>query len=297
MDTSLPRRLVAEAVGTALLIVFGPGSVVAALALGKGQLTYPVLGFVAISFGLVIAIVIYAFGSTSGAHINPAVTVSLAATRRFPWRETLPYVVAQLVGSVLGGLLVVAVYGRASVGVSHVGSVAFGPGVGYWRATLAEAVGTFLLVLAIMALAVDKRAPVGWAGLMIGLSVTCSIVVIGPQTGSAINPARAIGPWAASSLTGGGAPWSQVWAYIVGSLVGGFVAAVGYDLLARPRAAEQAAGEPAQGTQGEIVGRRVTDREAGPGAVQGTQGGVRGSAAGQAGDADPGEDVRAGRRG
>lgn len=290
MDTSLPRRLAAEAVGTGLLIVFGPGSVVAALALGKGALTYPVLGFIAISFGLVIALVIYAFGSTSGAHINPAVTLSLAATRRFPWREVVPYVVAQLVGSVLGGLLVVALYGRASVGVSHVGSVAFGPGVGYWRATLAEAVGTFLLVLAIMALAVDKRAPVGWAGLMIGLSVTCAIVVIGPQTGSAINPARAIGPWAASSLTGGGAPWSQLWAYVVGSLVGGFVAAVGYDLLARPRAAEAAGAEAAQGTQGEIAGRRVSEREAVGEPAQGTQGAVEGRRA-------RGRDFRAGQRG
>jgi glycerol uptake facilitator protein len=285
MDTSLPRRLVAEAVGTGLLIVFGPGSVVAALALGKGQLTYPVLGFVGLSFGLVIAIVVYAFGTTSGAHINPAVTVALAATRRFPWREVGPYVVAQLVGSVLGGLLVVAVFGRASVDVSHVGSVAFGPGVGYWRATLAEAVGTFLLVLAIMALAVDKRAPVGWAGLMIGLSVTCAIVVIGPQTGSAINPARAIGPWAASALAGGGAPWSQVWAYVVGSLVGGVLAAAVYDLVARPRLAEQAEEEPAQGTQGEIAGRRVSDGEGAGPSAQGAEA------------RNPDEDVRAGRRG
>jgi glycerol uptake facilitator protein len=286
MDTSLPRRLVAEAVGTGLLIVFGPGSVVAALALGKGQLDYPVLGFIGLAFGLVVAIVIYAFGTTSGAHINPAVTVALAATRRFPWREVGPYVVAQLVGGVLGGLLVVAVFGRASVDVSHVGSVAFGPGVGYWRATLAEAVGTFLLVLAIMALAVDKRAPAGWAGLMIGLSVTCAIVVIGPQTGSAINPARAIGPWAASALAGGGAPWSQVWAYIVGSVVGGLLAATTYDLIARPRMAEQAEEEPAQGTQGEITGRRVSGREAGAPSAQGAE--VR---------RNPDEDVRAGRRG
>jgi glycerol uptake facilitator protein len=189
------------------------------------------------------------------------------------------------VGSVLGGLLVVAVFGRASVDVSHVGSVAFGPGVGYWRATLAEAVGTFLLVLAIMALAVDKRAPVGWAGLMIGLSVTCAIVVIGPQTGSAINPARAIGPWAASALAGGGAPWSQVWAYVVGSLVGGVLAAAAYDLVARPRLAEQAEEEPAQGTQGEIAGRRVSDREGAGPSAQGAEA------------RHPDEDVRAGRRG
>jgi glycerol uptake facilitator protein len=261
VDVSLPRRLAAEALGTGLLIVFGPGSVVAALALG--ELSYPGLGMIGLSFGLVVALVIYAFGSTSGAHINPAVTFALAATRRFPWREVLPYWIAQLTGAVLGGLLVVAAYGTASVDVSHVGSVAFAPGVGYGQAILVEAMGTFLLVLAIMALAVDKRAPVGWAGLMIGLAVTCEVLVLAPQTGGAVNPARALGPWAASALAGGGAPWSQFAAYVVGSLLGGVAAALVYDVLARPRAAEEAAAEPAQGTQGAIEGRRVGEREDG----------------------------------
>jgi glycerol uptake facilitator protein len=85
--------------------------------------------------------------------------------------------------------------------------------------------------------------------------------VIGPLTGAAINPARMFGPWVASSLTGGGAPWSQAGAYIVGSLVGGCLAAVAYDLLARPRAAEEPGAQPAQGTQGDIAGHRVSDRE------------------------------------
>src|SRR4051794_24741629 len=105
MSAELPRRLVAEAVGTALLVLFGPGSVVAALKLGKGVLDFPGLGMVALAFGLVIAIVIYAFGTTSGAHINPAVTVSLAATGRFPWPEVPGYILAQLVGAFGGGLL------------------------------------------------------------------------------------------------------------------------------------------------------------------------------------------------
>jgi glycerol uptake facilitator protein len=258
VDASLSRRLAVEALGTGLLIVFGPGSVVAALALGK--LDYPGLGIVGLSFGLVVALVIYAFGSTSGAHINPAVTFALAATRRFPWREVVPYWVAQLVGAALGGLLVVALYGAATATAGNVGSVAFGPGVGYWRAILVEAVGTFLLVLAIMALAVDKRAPVGWAGLMIGLAVTCAIVVLAPQTGAAINPARAFGPWVASAAAGGSAPWSQFGAYVVGDLAGGLLAALAYDVLARPRLAEPVA-EPAQGTQGEITGRRVSERQ------------------------------------
>jgi glycerol uptake facilitator protein len=262
VDASLPRRLVVEAIATGLLILFGPGSVVAALAVGGGELDYAGLGMIALSFGLVVALIIYAFGSTSGSHINPAVTLTLAATRRFPWREVGPYVAAQLVGAFLGGLLIVAAFGTASVDVSNAGAVSFGDGVGYPRAILAEALATYLLMLTVMALAVDKRAPAGLAGLMIGLSVTCLVLVFGPLTGAAVNPARAFGPFAASALVGGDVPWSQLPAYVIGSVLGALAAAVSYDLLARPREAEAAA-EPAQGTQGDIVGRRAgaQDRE------------------------------------
>jgi glycerol uptake facilitator protein len=284
VDASLPRRLVTEAVGTGLLILFGPGSVVAALRVGGGTLDYAGLGIIGLSFGLVVALVIYAFGSTSGAHINPAVTVALASTRRFPWREVGPYVVAQLVGAVLGGLLIVAAFGTASVAVSNVGAVSFGEGVGYPRAILVETIATYLLMLTIMALAVDKRAPAGWAGLMIGLSVTCIVVVFGPLTGAAVNPARAFGPFAASALVGGDVPWSQLPAYVVGSVLGALLAAISYDLLARPRDADAAAAaQPAQGTQGDIVGRR-----------EGGQGGEPPSTAGRRRSKG---DVRAQRRG
>jgi glycerol uptake facilitator protein len=293
VDASLLRRLVVEALGTGLLIVFGPGSVVAALAVGDGTLDFAGLGMIALSFGLVVALVIYAFGSTSGAHINPAVTVALAAGRRFPWREVVPYVLAQLVGAVLGGLLVVAAYGVASVDVSNVGAVGFGPGVGYGRAILVETIATFLLMLTIMAMAVDKRAPVGWAGLMIGLSVTCLVIVFAPQTGAAVNPARAFGPFAASSLVGGSVPWNQIWAYVIGSVLGALIAVLAYDVLAQPRAAEVAA-PAAQGTQGEIAGRRVGEREMPPATAAGGPRGVPGEVPGQRGGES---DVRAEERG
>lgn len=95
MDANFGRRLVAEAIGTALLVLFGAGSVVAALTLGEGEFDFAGLGMIALSFGLVIAVVTYAFGTTSGAHINPAVMFSLAVTGRFPWREVTPYVDTQ----------------------------------------------------------------------------------------------------------------------------------------------------------------------------------------------------------
>jgi len=106
VSATLLRRLLAEAIGTAILVSFGAGSVVAALTVGDGQLDYAGLGMVAITFALAIALAIYAFGTTSGAHLNPAVTVSLAAVRRFPWSEVPAYVVSQLAGGVAGAALI-----------------------------------------------------------------------------------------------------------------------------------------------------------------------------------------------
>jgi glycerol uptake facilitator protein len=113
---------------------------------------------------------------------------------------------------------------------------------------------------------------------MIGLSVTCLVLVFGPLTGAAVNPARAFGPFAASALVGGDVPWSQLPAYVVGSVLGALVAAVSYDLLARPRAAEAVTGaeaEPAQGAQGDIVGRRAGEQDREPSAATSEAGGRR----------------------
>ncbi|RZU34225.1 MIP/aquaporin family protein [Blastococcus saxobsidens] len=255
MSGSLGRRCAAELVGTALLVVFGPGSVVAALTVGGGELDYAGLGMIALSFGLVVALVIYAFGSTSGAHINPAVTVVLAVTRRFPWTDVGPYVVAQLLGALVGALLLVGAFGTGAVDLGNIGGVAFGDGVGYGQAILAEALATFLLMLTIMALAVDRRAPGGWAGWLIGLSVTGLVLVFAPLTGAAVNPARALGPNAVAAIFGGDVAWTQFPAYVVGSLLGALAAAVLYEVLARPGAAEPEEPE-VQGTQGEVTGSR-----------------------------------------
>ena len=256
MATQLPRRLLAELIGTALLVLFGAGSVVAALKLGEGRLDYPSLGMIALAFGLIIAIVIYGFGTTSGAHINPAVTVSLAVVRRFPWREVPAYVVAQLAGGVLGGLLVVAVFGApVATRGGGVGSTTLADGTGYVRGTVAEIIGTFLLLFTIMALAVDRRAPAGWAGLIIGLAVTTDILMIGPVTGASMNPARTFGPYLTNTFFGGSTPWAEFFVYVIGPLVGGVLAAVAYDLIARP--VREVPAEAPQGAEGEIRGRRV----------------------------------------
>ena len=274
MSADPVRRLLAEAIGTAILVLFGAGSVVAALTLGDGELDYAGLGMVAITFALAIALAIYAFGNTSGAHLNPAVSVSLAAVGRFPWSEVPGYIGAQLAGGLVGAALIWAVFGGDAVDLG-MGQTSIADGTNYLQAIVAEAIGTFLLVTAIMALAVDRRAPGGWAGLMIGLSVAAAILLIGPLTGGSLNPARTFGPLVVATIGGGDTFWGDLPAYVIGPVIGGVVAAMAYDAVARPRAFDEV--EPAQGTQGDIEGRR--DRVAEPAAEparQGTAGDITG---------------------
>ncbi|GGP07219.1 porin [Nonomuraea glycinis] len=236
-----------------MLVIFGAGSVVAALLMGAGEITYAALGFISLSFALVVAIVIYAFGTTSGAHINPAVTIALAVSRRFPWSEVVPYIVAQLVGAFAGGLLIVAGFGRRAVDLGT-GLTALAKGVSYGQGILLEVMGTFLLMLTIMAMAVDRRAPSGWAGWIIGMAVAGEIFVIGPMTGGAVNPARTFGPYLTTSLFDGDTPWSEFGVYIIGPIVGAVLAVLVYDQVARPVREVPEEGE--QGTAGEISGTR-----------------------------------------
>lgn len=251
MRAELLRPLLAEAIGTGILVLFGAGSVVAALTVGAGELDYAGLGMVAITFALAIALAVYAFGNTSGAHLNPAVTMSLAAVRRFPWSDVPTYVGAQLVGGLVGAALIPAIFGGDAIDLGS-GQTSIADGTNYVQAITAEALGTFLLVTAIMALAVDRRAPGGWAGLMIGLSVAAAILLIGPLTGGSLNPARTFGPLVVAAVGGGDAFWRDLPAYIIGPVIGAVLAAIAYDAVARPREFDEA--EPPQGTQGDIEG-------------------------------------------
>ncbi|ADJ46850.1 glycerol uptake facilitator protein [Amycolatopsis mediterranei S699] len=236
MDTSLVRRLVAELAGTAILCLFGIGAAVAVAAARAGG---PGLLIVALAHGLALAVAIYAFGSVSGGHFNPTVTVALAARGRFSWREVPAYVVAQLAGGVLGAALVYATYADTAT-AAGLGATTFGAGAGYVQALVAEAIGAFILVTAVFALAVAPDAPRGVAGIGIGLALATQIMVFGPLTGASVNLARTFGPDIVLFFAGQGVAWSQLFAYLAGPLVGGLAAAFLSDYLVTRRPAVEA---------------------------------------------------------
>jgi glycerol uptake facilitator protein len=235
---SLPQRAVAEVLGTALLVLVGPGSVVATLVLA-GKATPAVTGAdllgISFAFGLIITAVVYALGKVSGAHINPAVTFGLAVTKRFPWREVPTYWVAQTIGAVLGAFAIWAVFAHTGIKLG-MGMTSFNESTTAWgSAVFAEGIGTAMLMFAILGI-VDKRSPGDLAGLVIGGVVVAIIMVVGPITGASLNPARAFGPELISAIGGGATHWNQlIPVYILPGLIGSGVAAVAYDFLARPR--------------------------------------------------------------
>ena len=130
-----------------------------------------------------------------------------------------------------------AYVGSRATDLGSVGLTSLGVGVNGLQGIVAEALGTFLLVFTIMAVAVDERAPAGWAGFLIGLAVATEIMLIGPFTGGSVNPARSFGPYLVNQLFGGSTPWSEFYVYIVGPLVGGVAGALCYEVLVRPGAA------------------------------------------------------------
>src|SRR3954451_12709116 len=150
---SLSQRAIAEALGTALLVLVGPGSVVAALMLA-GDSTPAIRGGdllgISFAFGFVIAPAVYALGKVSGCHINPAVTFGLAATKRFPWREVPAYWAGQVVGALIGAFAIWAVFAHSGMDLG-MGQTSFNQATTSWGAAIAaEGIGTFMLMFAIL---------------------------------------------------------------------------------------------------------------------------------------------------
>ncbi|GAB6267142.1 MAG: MIP/aquaporin family protein [Methanothrix sp.] len=241
---SLAKRSIAEAVGTFILVYFGAGAAAITLMISQGSSppnpfnigigTLGGLGdwfAIGMAFAIAIAASIYALGRISGAHLNPAVTIALLATRRFSLGDAIPYILAQLVGASVASFLFAASVGMDAVTVGGLGATAPFPGIGYWQAVIVEAVGTFLLMLTIMGVAVDRQAPPGFAGLVIGLVVGGIITTIGNITGSSLNPARTFGPYLGDYILGGNSLWHFFPIYIIGPVAGALIAAFLYDYL------------------------------------------------------------------
>jgi len=211
------RNFLAETIGTFGLIFFGAGAIM------QQQATQSVgTTGIAVAHGLAILIGVYAFGHISGGHFNPAVSFGFWVTRRIGLRKMLAYWIAQLLGASLAAAILSRVYQGGPVDV-HLGTPAIDPTIGPKMGAAVEAILTFFLVTVVFGSAVDSRAPAGFAGLAIGLTITADILMGGGLTGGAMNPARAFGPALASHY------WQDQWVYWVGPLVGGGVAAILYD--------------------------------------------------------------------
>jgi aquaporin NIP len=211
----LTRRALAEGIAAFALVFGGCGAIVA-------DAEYGSLGAVgvALAFGLVIMVMVYATGHLSGAHINPAVTVAFVLTRHFPPRDAVAYVAAQITGAIAGALVLLAVWPSAP---AELGATV--PTVGAGSALVYELVMTAILMFVIVAVATDTRAVGSAAAIAIGGTVALDALFGGPITGASMNPARSLGPALASG------EWTDFRVYIAGPIVGAAAGGLLYQLV------------------------------------------------------------------
>lgn len=241
-ETNLFQRLGAEAIGTAFLVFIGVGSVPATLIVnGDAPFTMADLGMISMAFGTVVIATVYALGHIGGNHINPAVTLGLAVTGKFPWSQVPSYIGAQVVGAVVGAAAIIGVLGQQASDVG-LGVAAYNEEtVSVAQAFTAEFVGTFILVFTIFGV-IHRKAASGFAGVAIGLVVFAAIIPVAPTTGASINPARTFGPMLVQQIAGGEVKWGQLPVYVFAELIAGVAAALLYGLLSRTPADRAGAG-------------------------------------------------------
>lgn len=220
------KRWVAEAMGTAWIVLGGCGSAV--LALGFPDIGIGLLG-VSLAFGLAVATAIYALGPVSGGHFNPAVTIGQSVAGRFPIRDVPGYLIAQLLGAAAGaGLLYLIASGKVGFDVaSGFGSNGYAEhspgGYGVRAALLCEVVMSFLFVYAILAVTAPGT-PAGFAPLAIGLTLALIHLVSIPVTNTSVNPARSTGP----ALLVGGWALQQLWLFWLAPIAGAILAGLAW---------------------------------------------------------------------
>ena len=232
---TIARRAAAEFIGTGWLVFGGCGSAVLAAA-------FPHLGIgfvgVALAFGLTVLTMAYAIGHISGCHLNPAVSVGLTVAGRFPARDLVPYIVAQVVGAVLGAL-VLSLIATGKPGFDLVASGFASNGYGdrspghysLMAAFICEVVMTAFFLFVILG-STDKRTPAGFAPIAIGLCLTLIHLISIPVTNTSVNPARSTGP----ALFVGGAAVDQLWLFWVAPILGAVIAGFVYPVIAESRA-------------------------------------------------------------
>jgi aquaporin NIP len=212
----LLRRAAAEGIGVFALVFAGCGAIIAE-AENPGALG-PV--GIALVFGLIVMVMVYATGHLSGAHLNPAVTVAFVLSRHFPRAEAAAYIAAQAAGALIAAAALAAIWPSepASLGATL-------PTVGLGSAFVYEVVLTAFLMFVIMAVATDTRAVGAAAAIAIGGTVGLDALFGGPVTGASMNPARSLGPALASGEL------SDLWLYLLGPLVGAALGALAYQLV------------------------------------------------------------------
>lgn len=225
MSMPLSKRMGAELIGTFWLVLGGCGSAVLAASFPTGTNLVGIgLVGVSIAFGLTVLTMAFAIGHISGCHLNPAVSVGLAVGGRFPARELLPYIVAQVVGAVIAaGIIYFIASGKAgfelSSGLASNGYGEHSPqGYSMLAGFTSEVVMTAMFVLIIMG-ATDPRAPAGFAPIAIGLTLTLIHLISIPVTNTSVNPARSTGP----ALLVGGWALQQLWLFWVAPLIGAVI--------------------------------------------------------------------------
>lgn len=201
------NKLVAEAIGTFVLVLFGTGTAV----LGGG------IEGIAMAFGLSIIAMAYSIGTISGCHVNPAVSIAMFVNKRINATELVYYLVGQVIGGILGSLVL---FTFLNLSTTNMGQNGFGD-LGAGGALLVEFILTFVFVLVIMVVT-GRKGNANLAGLVIGFTLVLIHLLGIPLTGTSVNPARSLGP----AVFAGGEALSQLWVFIVAPILGGIVAAI-----------------------------------------------------------------------
>lgn len=243
MEVPLLVQCLFEFIGTFVLVLLGCG-VVACVSLRKSKGEGAGWVVVTLAWGLAVMCGVLIAGPYTGAHLNPAVTLGLAAAGKFPWEYVLPYIVSQIAGGILGAVIVYVFYkdhfDATAEAETKLGVFATIPAIkNYRRNMICEIVGTFILVLVILFMGDKENSSEVGLGSVGALPVALLVVVIGMSlggtTGYAINPARDLGPRIAHAILPikgkGSSQWSYSWVPIVGPLLGGILAALLYLLV------------------------------------------------------------------